>query len=259
MINRILQSKANRILLVVAAVLTLAGMAFKFVYIGHGILALTLWLIAAAIVWFIVLLTVPEGPCYKAADWLIKITIYAMVLFFILFSATEYMIIDAAKTDDDPAADYLIVLGAGVYGTRPSRSLTDRLTETLDYLEKYPDCVAVLSGGQGEHEDITEAECMYRWLTERGIAPERLIKEDAATSTQENLQFSFDIISEREEDDTTVAVLTSEYHLLRANLMAEKLGWNVKSVAAPTTRITIKINHFIREFLGIWHFMVLGY
>lgn len=259
MINRILQSRANRIMLAVAAVLVLAGIAFKFVYIGHGILALTLWLIAAAIVWFIVLLAVPEGPWYKTAEVLIKVTIYAMVLFFIAFSVTESIIINAAKTDEDPQADYIIVLGAGIYGTRASRSLTDRLTETLAYLEEYPDAVAILSGGQGEHEDITEAECMYRWLTERGIAAERLIKEEAATSTQENLQFSFDIIVEHGDADATVAVVTSEYHLLRANLMAEKMGWNLKSVAAPTTRITIKINHFIRECLGIWHFMLLGY
>ncbi len=248
-----------KIFIVSAAVLVLLGLFFMFVPTGHGMLALTLWIIAAAILWFLLLLNVPAGKYYAASQVLIKLTVCAMVLFFIVFGITEYHIVSSARTDRDPQADYIIVLGAGVNGTVPSRSLADRLEVALWYLETYPDSVAILSGGQGEHEDITEAECMYRWLSQRGIEAERLIKEECATSTHENLLFSFDIITSRGDAQASVALLTSEYHLLRASLMAESMGWQVKNVAAPTSIITLRINHFIRESLGVWHFLVFGW
>ena len=80
----------------------------------------------------------------------------------------------------------MIVLGAGVNGTEPSLSLRTRLDAALDYLTANPDIPAVLTGGRGYGETITEAQCMYDYLTERGVEPERLILEDAASNTAEN-------------------------------------------------------------------------
>ncbi len=79
-----------------------------------------------------------------------------------------------------PDLDYIIVLGAHVAGTRLSKALLERTRRALRYLEENPETRAVLSGGQGQGEQISEAEAMYRYLTEHGIDGSRLILEDTS-------------------------------------------------------------------------------
>ena len=93
-----------------------------------------------------------------------------------------------------PDLDYIIVLGAHVAGTRLSKALLERTRRALRYLEENPETRAVLSGGQGQGEQISEAEAMYRYLTEHGIDGSRLILEDRSTNTKENLDFSLEKI-----------------------------------------------------------------
>ena len=107
---------------------------------------------------------------------------------------------------------YLVVLGAAVHGSTPSLSMTHRLEGALDYLEAYPESTAIVSGGQGVGEDISEAQAMYDWLTAHGVAPERVIMENKSTSTMENLEFSYNIIRERgDEPAGNVAIVSSGY------------------------------------------------
>ena len=94
--------------------------------------------------------------------------------------------------------DYIIVLGAHVNGTKLTLALLERVRRALLYLEENPGTKAVLSGGRGDGEQISEAEAMYRYLTEHGIAPERLIKEERSTNTKENLDFSLRLIGSTE-------------------------------------------------------------
>ncbi len=82
---------------------------------------------------------------------------------------------------------YVVVLGAKVNPDGPSVSLWDRICAAYTYLDTHPGVTAVLSGGRGTDEPITEAQCMYRELVELGIDPHRLILEEEATSTWENL------------------------------------------------------------------------
>ena len=71
--------------------------------------------------------------------------------------------------------DYIIVLGAHVNGVRLSKALLERTRRALEYLEKNPKTRAVLSGGQGEGETISEAEAMRRYLEDHGLSRVRLI------------------------------------------------------------------------------------
>ena len=74
--------------------------------------------------------------------------------------------------------DYIIVLGAHVDGTRMTLALLERARRALLYLEENPGTKAVLSGGKGDGENISEAEAMYRYLTGHGIDGDRLIREE---------------------------------------------------------------------------------
>lgn len=125
--------------------------------------------------------------------------------------------------------DYLIVLGAHVDGTRLTLALLERTRRALRYLEEHPSTKAVLSGGKGEGEEITEAMAMYRYLTEHGIEKGRLLLEERSTSTKENLAFSLELIG----TDVSVGVVTNHYHVLRGVLIGRKFGckriWPVPS------------------------------
>ncbi|MBR4291194.1 MAG: YdcF family protein [Oscillospiraceae bacterium] len=177
----------------------------------------------------------------------------------LVVGVTECIIIDASFGDPKEHCDYMVVLGAGVHGDQPSLSLRNRIDAAYDYLTTHPDVIAVLSGGQGEGENLTEAQCMFDHLTAMGIAEDRLILEDQATSTWENLQFSLDLIEETAgQRPEKLGVLSSEYHLFRASLFADACGVEFVGVPAKTTKLSLRINYFLREVAGVWHYLLLG-
>ena len=117
--------------------------------------------------------------------------------------------------------DYIIVLGAHVDGPRMTLALLERTRRALQYLEENPGTRAVLSGGKGDGENISEAEAMYRYLTEHGIEEERLIREDRSTNTKENLDFSLKLIGSTE---VSIGVVTNNFHVFRGVLIGKKCG-----------------------------------
>lgn len=179
---------------------------------------------------------------------------------FAYFCFVEFFIIRDARTDEEPKRDYLIVLGAAVHGDHPSLTLVRRLEGALEYLNAYPDSIVIVSGGKGPGENITEAQAMRDWLVEHEIDESRILLEDKATSTMENLEFSFAIIRERgDEPEGKVAVVSSAYHLYRAKQMAKNMGVEVAGVSAPWGYFFVMLNYFIREAFGVTHLWVFGY
>ena len=126
-----------------------------------------------------------------------------------------------AKVPED--LDYVIVLGAHVSGEEPSRALLKRLEAAYAYAEKNQDTVLLLSGGKGSGEDISEAECMFRYLSKRGIEKKRLIREDRSTTTKENLEFCAALSHETPRESRT-GILSNDFHVYRALALAKKQG-----------------------------------
>ena len=182
-----------------------------------------------------------------------------LVIGLLVVGATEAVIIHASFGDPKEQVEYMVVLGAKVNANGPSVSLWDRICGAYEYLEEHPDVIAVLSGGQGTDEPITEAECMYRELVSLGIDPKRLLREEEATSTWENFKFSLDLIEEKTGvRPEKLGVLSSEYHLFRASLFAKACGVEFVGIPAKTSRPSQAINHFMREVAGVWHYILLG-
>ncbi len=235
---------------IAAGVILVIAAFLKFALIGYSFLAYCL--ACAAIVVLIYGFLMKR----KWRKTLIALTVL-LCLGFCLFLAMEIPVIIDSLGDKDVDADYIIVLGAGVNGSVPSLSMVNRMTPTIEYMESHPDCTAILTGGQGDGENLSEAQAMFDYLTARGIDPARLIMEDKATSTEENLKFSFDIIGE-ELDSSTIAVVSSEYHLHRAKTMAGMLGVEVYGIPGRTSYPVLMINYFIREAFGMVHLYVYG-
>lgn len=185
------------------------------------------------------------------------VLVIILAVMLALFTALEIPVVRASRGDRDNDADYLIVLGAGVRGTVPSLSLSDRLEAALRYLNEHPKATAIVSGGQGKGEDITEAQCMAEWLMEHGIPEERILREERAVNTEENLRFSVLLAGERAEN-ARFAVVSSGYHLYRTKMLARLAGLEVKTVSAPSSRPIMQLNYYIREAAGVLFYTVFS-
>jgi len=154
----------------------------------------------------------------------------------------------AANKKPEPGAT-VVVLGCRVYGERASLSMVERLDAAYKYLVEHPQSDCVLSGGQGDGENITEAECMYRYLVSKGIDASRLYKEEESTTTRENLLFSKQLIEEQSLHPV-IAIATSEYHEYRAGLIAKSL--DIEYAAVPgKTAIWLFPTYYVRELYGV--------
>ena len=188
-----------------------------------------------------------------------RILLALVCIGFVYFCIVEISIIRNARTDPDPERPYLIVLGAAVYGDRPSLTLVKRLEGARDYLLKYPKSTVIVSGGMGKGETVPEGQAMHDWLIQNGISEERILTEPSATSTQENLSYSFALIRSRGDDpDGNVAIVSSAYHLFRAKTMARMQGVDAVGVAAPWGYPMVMLNYFIREAFGVTHLLIFG-
>ena len=182
-----------------------------------------------------------------------------LIIGILVVGITEAVIIHKSFGDPKEEVEYMVVLGAKVNRDGPSVSLWDRICGAYEYMETHPDVIAIVSGGQGSDEPITEAECMYRELVFLGIDPNRIWIEDKATSTWENMQFTLNLIEERTgRRPTRLGVLSSEYHLFRASLFAKACDVEFVGIPAKTSRASQAINHFMREVAGVWHYILLG-
>ena len=142
--------------------------------------------------------------------------------------------------------DYALVLGAGLNGDQLSDRLKMRLDLAFDQL-KDNNIPIILSGGQGPDELISEADAMFSYLTYRGIDPKRLIIENKSTSTQENIKLSNALMKGR---DFNVALFTSDYHMYRAKMLGERMGWNTVGYSAVNP-LSTRINYMYREVLAL--------
>ena len=84
-----------------------------------------------------------------------RVLVVLVCIGVLYFCFVESFVIRSARTDKEPERDYLIVLGAAVYKDQPSLTLVRRLEGALDYLNAYPESVAIVSGGMGPGETVT--------------------------------------------------------------------------------------------------------
>lgn len=245
--------------LLCCACLAAAAFVFKFLLAGYSFSALVCCGLIAVILFYTL---VPRlGRHFpKFTRLTLGIVTALLILGALAAAVTEAVIIKASVGSQGEEADYLVVLGAKVRADGPSVSLWDRIYGAYDYLSAHPNTIAVVSGGQGPDETMTEAQSMFDELTAMGIDPERIWMEDKATSTRENILFSLDLIQERTgRRPEKLWVVSSEYHLCRAGLMTRDCGVEFAGIPAKTSRLSQKVNHFLREIAGVWHFLLLGY
>lgn len=201
--------------------------------------------------------TLYKNEVYKK---IIKVIKPLFIIGLTIFVLTELAIIGFSFQKNMDKADYTIVLGAGIRGETMTVTLKQRVDATIEYAnlnENYG--YIVVTGGQGPGESITEAEAMKRHLVKNRIEDKRVLKEEHATDTYENLEFSKEIIekhSGKKIEELNIKVITSGFHLLRSRMLCNELGYkNVTYCSSPIWAIFIP-TYYIREFIGFYKMLV---
>ena len=146
----------------------------------------------------------------------------------------------------------VIVLGAQVRPEGvPSLILRGRINAAEKFLDENRGSKAVLTGGKGSDEPMTEAKCMYDTMVEDGISPDRLILEDKSTNTTENFLYTRDVLKENNLGDD-ITVVTDGFHMLRAMLVVKQQGYTgrVGAVCADT-RLEFLPTYVVREWFAL--------
>jgi len=189
-------------------------------------------------------------------DRLVNVGILAVLIFIV---AMEVIISYGATFNNADNVDYIYILGAGIIEDRPTLELNYRLDKTVEYITKNKNVKKiVLCGGKGTDEKFTEAYVMEKYLLSIGIDKKMLIKEEKSTTTYENIKYASEIIEKIDNNfDKKVALVSNDFHIFRAKLIADKMGLKLTGLTAPTP-IYIIPNHHVREYFAIIKCLFLG-
>lgn len=193
-------------------------------------------------------------------------TLYAVIslsAFYVLALLAMYSlsaILNLVHLKKSRNADYIVVLGAGILGTKVTPLLAARIDRGIELLECNPNAVLLMSGGKGPGEDIPESEAMAAYALDHGVDADRILMEKQSVSTEENLRFSKELM---EKEKPKIIIVTTAYHVLRALILAKQQGIRCVGFGAKT-KWYFTLNALMREFAGYlrltWkkHALVIG-
>lgn len=176
------------------------------------------------------------------------------ILGIIFFLYVESLIVSSMTAKAPADLEYIIVLGAGLRGTEPKNPLKTRISTAAQYLKDNPETSAIASGGQGKDEEISEAECIRRKLTQDyGIDNSRIILEEESSDTEENLGYCLDIIK---DPGASVGIVSNGFHEYRAMMIADHTGYKNAHPIPAKTLFPVGLHYTVREFFGVCELII---
>ncbi len=161
-------------------------------------------------------------PRFRVGRWIWRACLLAGLAVVVYVAVTFVQVWLASRRDEAAPADAIVVLGAAQYDCIPSPVLAQRLNHAL---ELYRDGVAgqiVVTGGKREGDRCTEAETSKGYLMAAGVPSDDITREDGGSNTWESLAAAARTL--RREGTTRAVLVTSGYHALRADAIADELG-----------------------------------
>ena len=172
----------------------------------------------------------------------------AAIVAFLLIAVCEGFVLSGFSRRAPAGLDYLIVLGAQVREDGPSAVLRYRLDEAASYMRENRGTVCIVTGGQGAAEPIAEGISRRDYLVGQGIDASRILVEDKALNTIQNILFSMPLMS---STDASCGIVTNNFHVARAMALARKQGLtDIYAIAAPSDLLFLPNNMF-REVFGL--------
>lgn len=233
----------------VLGILCLFYFAGIVAYAGLSEWFMCIW--AAAGIFFLILWRILKYQKIHPDTWLRFVSGTAFVLMliaFLLIIMIGSKVIGGIAAKPQKNLDYVIVLGARVRGDQPTRALRKRLDRALEYAEKNPDTLLILSGGRGPDEGISEAQCMYNYLEKKGMDTRRLLMEDQSTTTQENMRFSAALLDKKHN---RVGIVSNNFHIYRAMLLAKSEGYQKICGIPAHSDVWMQPHYVLREICAL--------
>jgi uncharacterized SAM-binding protein YcdF (DUF218 family) len=166
---------------------------------------------------------------------------------FLFLSLLFYSVV-YSRIDRRGGFDAIIVLGCGLNGERVTPLLAGRLDRAIRlHAREATPPLLVVSGGRGPGETVAEADAMHAYLRDRGVPEDRILREDRARTTEENLRFSAALLP---GDARRVVAVTSNYHVFRTAVECRRLGLPFQATGSPTARYFLP-SALLREFAAL--------
>lgn len=175
---------------------------------------------------------------------LIAIVIILLCVNLYVRISTKNQIIKENEYADLSDVDCIIILGAGIWGDKPSPMLEDRLLEGIKLYRNGVSDKIIMSGDHGRKE-YDEVNIMKNYAIEKGIPSENIFMDHAGFSTYESIYRAKDIFEAKK-----VVIVTQKYHLYRALYIANRLGLEAYGVGSDPRKYVGATNREIREILA---------
>lgn len=181
------------------------------------------------------------------------LAIIAIFFIFICFSA--YSILSYCDNNQLVKSDAAIVLGAAVWGDKPSPVLRERINHSIWLYENgYVDKI-IFTGGKGGEDDYAESEVAKAYAIKNNVNLDDILTETKSKITEENLQYAYDIAAQN--NLKTFIIVSDPLHMKRAIIIAKNIGMEVYASPTPSSAyktLKSKIPFFFREL-----FFYIGY
>ena len=163
---------------------------------------------------------------------------------FYVKSSVKSQIITEKEAENLSDVDCILILGAGVWGDKPSPMLEDRLLEGINLYNNNVSEKIIMSGDHGK-EDYDEVNIMKEYAIQKGIPSENIFMDHAGFSTYESIYRAKEIFGAKK-----MVIVTQKYHLYRALYIANKLGVEACGVNSDPRKYVGETSREIREILA---------
>lgn len=147
----------------------------------------------------------------------IVFTILLGINFFVV-AKTSKKILTQEQAEELEDVDCILILGAGIWGEKPSPMLEDRLLEGIDLYKNNVSNKIIMSGDHGTKE-YDEVNVMKSFAIDRDVKSEDIFMDHAGFSTYESLYRAKEIFQAKK-----IVIVTQKYHMYRALYIAKQLG-----------------------------------
>ena len=164
----------------------------------------------------------------------------------------HYLSKNNSQVQNIPAVEAIIVLGSGVENGQPSATLAKRLDRAAPIALAQPHAKLILTGGIDFGEIQSEAQVMSAYLQQHDHIPaSQMILEDKSTSTELNLRNSQPLLQAQHITlQQPIAIVTSDFHTLRASAIARKQGYQQITMLGASTPLATRYNAWLREYFA---------
>lgn len=175
---------------------------------------------------------------------LVIITLIVFVINIYVQLSTKNQIVANDDYSNLTDIDCIIVLGAGIWGDKPSPMLEDRLLRGIELYNNNVSTKIIMSGDHGK-KDYDEVNIMKDYAIKKGVPSENIFMDHAGFSSYDSIYRAKEIFKAQK-----VLVVTQKYHLYRSLYIANQLGLEAYGVSSDLRKHNGAIYREIREILA---------